>query len=120
MSLEMTVVRDTPNRVSMGYRTFAEYRRLLARDAYGIDLDAMQGFGGDRPWPPHDTVPLRHLLEHSDCDGWLYQWECEDMMPVLRAFRPPLTWPTWARDNHDAIVGIVEDVAENGGAVRFH
>ena len=120
MTLDLTVVRDTPHRLNIGYRTFAEYRRLLARDACGIDLDAMHGFGGERPWPSHETVPLRHLLEHSDCDGWLYQCECEDMMPVLLAFRPAETWPTWARDLHSGVVRLIEEVAEGGGSLRFH
>lgn len=120
MTLDLTVMRPAERGLNIGYSTFAEYRRLLARDACGIDLDTMQGFGGDKAWPPHDTVPLRHLLQHSDVDGWLYKWECDELAPVLRVFQPPQTWPTWARDLHEALVRLVLDVADNGGLIRFH
>lgn len=120
MGLDMTVVRDTGRSVSFAYGFFATYRRALARDAAGIDLDAMRGYGGDREWPPHDMVPLRYLLEHSDCDGWLQEWECEELAPALRAFLPPDEWPRWMRERHDALTAIVLDVADNGGSIRFH
>lgn len=119
MSLDLEHMVGSGRGINIGYQTFAEYRRLLARDAAGIDLDAMAGFGGDGDWPQYGTQPLVHLLRHSDCEGWLYQFECEDMRPVLDAFTPPLTWPTWARDYHEGIVTLIRACADDGGVIQF-
>lgn len=83
------------------YGDFGEFRRALARWE-GFDLDAMAGhcapWRGDdplthqnRPWDEID-VPLKPLLNHSDCDGDLSPEECAQVAPRLREAIDAL-WP---------------------------
>jgi hypothetical protein len=64
------------------YMGFGQFRRRLAQHI-GIDLDQMRGFGGEGDW---DTVPspLRHLLDHSDCNGELTPDQAAELAPALR------------------------------------
>ena len=120
MSLDLEhLTRNGPS-LNIGYRSFAEYRRLLARDAAAINLDEMRGFGGERDWPDREVQPLGYLLRHSDAEGWLHQCECESLRPVMVAFRPPLTWPSWASDYHGQLTTMIGNCADEGGVIRFH
>lgn len=79
-----------PGSASWSYSGFHEFRVRLAREE-GFELDAMQGFGsawrgqepGTRSWDEIDS-PLVPLLNHSDRDGYLDRYECEEMLPRLR------------------------------------
>lgn len=64
------------------YSGFANFRRRLAKEI-GMDLDAMEGFGGDIKFElfKDDIIPL---LDHSDCDGELTVEECKKVAPRLR------------------------------------
>lgn len=64
------------------YTGFGQFRRKLAAHI-GVDLDAMYGFGGDRAWSTVDS-PLRHLLDHSDCDGELTPTQAAELAPALQ------------------------------------
>lgn len=119
MGLTLRELRPTGPTLDFAYLPFAEYRRYLARDAAGIDLDQMKGFGGDTEWPPYETQPLRYLLNHSDCDGELWSWECEALAPILRAFRPLADWPDWMVRHHEVLTEMVARVAEHGGVISF-
>ncbi|WP_078610745.1 MULTISPECIES: hypothetical protein [Streptomyces] len=66
---------------SWSYSGFDAFRNALAA-ADGIDLQAMQGFGGDRPWSTV-TSPLGPLLDHPDDRGQLSVAECEQVLPRL-------------------------------------
>lgn len=68
--------------VRWGYTGFNFFRKKLA-NAIGMDLDRMQGFGGDIPFSTFndDIVPL---LDHSDCEGELTIEECKRVAPRLR------------------------------------
>ena len=44
MGLTLKELRPTGPTLDFAYRFFGEYRRALARDAAGIDLDQMKGF----------------------------------------------------------------------------
>ena len=120
MGLDLQHMVPSGQSLGIGYIGFAEYRRLLARDAAGIDLDTMTAFGGNQPWPSTATQPLVLLLRHSDCDGWLYPSECESLRPVMDAFVPPTAWPEWARDYHFRLAALVDKCADEGGVIRFH
>jgi len=57
------------SRVS-SYSGFHVFRKVWA-NLLGFDLEAMDGFGGERPW---DGIPLRCFFDHSDCDDTL-SWQ---------------------------------------------
>lgn len=77
-----------PGGASWAYSGFNAFRTALAAEE-GIELDAMEGFGGEqRPWQTPDgqpISPLVPLLHHSDCDGYLESYECEQVVPRLEA-----------------------------------
>lgn len=50
------------------YGTFRKFRQSLA-NYIDMDLESMEGFGGEIPFPSKDVEPLVILLDHSDCDG---------------------------------------------------
>ncbi len=77
-------------RASWSYRGFNEFRERLAR-AIGMDLRAMEGFDGDKPWPSAAKEPLIYLLNHSDCDGHLTPHQCKLVAPRLKAIIE--AWP---------------------------
>jgi hypothetical protein len=72
------------------YTGFGAFRRALALFE-GINLDDMQGFGGDRDWSTVAT-DLAPLLNHSDCDGEMTPDECRQVAPRLRQVIEEL-WP---------------------------
>lgn len=75
-----------PGGASWSYSGFNLFRRELAREE-GLTLSEMVGFGGEREWHTSagdDITPLRPLLNHSDCDGYLDSYECEQVLPRLR------------------------------------
>lgn len=57
------------------YSSFHRFRKTIGLQI-GIELDKMEGFGGETPW---DKVSpdLYPLLSHSDCDGKLTVSECK-------------------------------------------
>ena len=59
---------------------FHQWRRYIA-DLNGINLDQMDGFGGDKEFDLKDD--LTPLLSHSDCDGILTPEECERIARAL-------------------------------------
>lgn len=64
------------------YTGFGIFRRKLASHI-GIDLTEMKGFGGEEDWSTV-TSPLRHLLDHSDCDGELSPQQAAELAPALQ------------------------------------
>jgi hypothetical protein len=114
-------LRIEPGGASWSYRGFHAFRRRLA-EAEGFDLDQMEGFGGDRTWntTAGDSVtPLEPLLYHSDCDGYLDSWDCEQVLPRLRAI--VASWPTsdYYRQQGELLIVGMEHTVEHGCAVSF-
>ncbi|WP_100487859.1 hypothetical protein [Sporolactobacillus pectinivorans] len=64
------------------YGLFHEFRVKLAREI-GMDLNKMEGFGGNMSFSDFndDILPL---LNHSDCEGELSAEECRHVAPRLR------------------------------------
>jgi hypothetical protein len=97
MGLDLHITRtdrDPTMHARWSYNGFNLFRQRLAK-AIGVDLDAMVGFGGDRPWSEitDDLVPL---LNHSDCDGTLDYTECYQVAPRLREIVAD-----WPEDDYD-------------------
>ncbi|RSN55597.1 hypothetical protein DMH12_15370 [Streptomyces sp. WAC 04229] len=87
MGLDLRVGREEgrlPNDPwpSWSYLGFGQFRRRLAQHI-GVDLDQMHGFGGDGDWTTVPS-PLRHLLDHSDCDGELTPQQASELAPALQ------------------------------------
>jgi hypothetical protein len=57
------------------YSAFGEWRKAIAQ-AIGIDLDSMEGFGGDTPWSSLPPDPLHILLNHPDDSGEIAAEHC--------------------------------------------
>ena len=78
------------------YSGFNRFRNRLALEI-GIDLNCMEGFGGDRKW---DNIidPIIILLNHSDCDGEISWEDCK--IVHLRLFE---LIKNWADDDYDKI-----------------
>lgn len=86
MGLDLRAGREDGRRGSdpwpqWSYAGFNVFRERLARHI-GIDLSTMKGFGGEGDW---DSVqsPLRHLLDHSDCQGDLSVEQAAELAPAL-------------------------------------
>lgn len=74
---------------SWAYSGFNRFRTRLASEI-GMELEKMEGFGGDTPWGNYadDILPF---LNHSDCDGELSPEECAKIAPRIRAL--VASWP---------------------------
>ena len=83
------------------YSGFHFFRRRLANEI-GINLDEMQGFSfiGDdiverKSWE-NITDPIKLLLDHSDCDGYLTPSQCRKIYPrILELVK------NWVDDDYD-------------------
>lgn len=67
--------------VGWAYSGFNRFRARLAKEI-GLDLDLMEGFGGDRKWSCQDAIIP--FLNHSDCEGELTAEECATVGPRLK------------------------------------
>jgi len=116
----------SPGGASWSYHGFGRFRERLA-EAEGFNLREMRGFKPfDAPetwvgksWDDVET-PLKPLLNHSDCDGYLDDYECEEVLPRLREIT--VGWP---RDDYDrrqvqALIEGMEHCIEHGCALVFH
>lgn len=83
------------------YSGFRRFRTALA-DHEGVDLDQMEGFGGDQPWEPVTTA-LKPLLDHSDCEGEITPQDCATTAPRLRQVVAAI----WPDGSHDRRAGLM-------------
>jgi hypothetical protein len=90
---------DTRSRASWSYSGFGEFRNELA-SLVGIELHAMEGFGGELPWSSVKPDAINILLDHSDCDGKLTAEECRAIAPRLLELAPQL------KDGYDTRMAI--------------
>lgn len=118
-----------------GYGSFGNFRRWLGA-AIGIDVDAMQGYGGSTPWPAIEDEPLVALLHHSDCDDDIPVEQLPGLARRLREVAPlVLAVPPLVRDLvarrtvtlepqrwHDAAIDFAQgadEAAAEGVALEF-
>lgn len=84
------------------YSGFGYFRNLLAAED-NIVLDEMWGFGGNKEWD-EDLTTLEPLLNHSDCDGEIYNYQAEQMLPRLKEIEAiwksgHFSWERLSKDN---------------------
>lgn len=99
------------------YSGFHRFRVELAA-AIGVDLDQMQGFGGEISWENVNN-PIIPLLNHSDCDGELSPEECRQIAPKLKEIVS--NWPEDDYDRRQAerLAEAMETCANEGDALEF-
>ena len=89
MGLDIQV--DTVSFRAGSYSGFHDFRKWLARQALGIDLTSMDGFGGTTPWAsltlPAEMKGLPILLSHSDCDGDITPSQAKELLVALEAYK---------------------------------
>lgn len=107
----------THGNAQWAYGGFHRFRERLA-DHEGFDLNAMNGFGGDRSWDDV-TTDLKPLLNHSDCDGAMTPAECAQVAPRLAEVIK--TWPEddFDRRSGEELVKAMQYCAERGEELGF-
>ena len=70
------------SQASWSYSGFNRFRHDLAT-LVGIDLDGMDGFGGNKLWTSLPPDPIHILLDHSDCEGDISALDCAKCGPRL-------------------------------------
>ncbi len=112
---------DPHNDPHWSYGGFDRFRRHIAK-SIGIDLDIMQGFGGDRSW--EDKNPVEMLLNHSDCDGELSSKECQEIAPELEKIILAWKGETGGEDYDRAtgliLVAAMRECAREGADLIFY
>ena len=114
----------SPGDASWSYHGFGRFRERLAK-AEGLVLSDMEGFGGtaeegrQKPWDGVDS-PLVPLLNHSDCDGYLHGYECEQVIPRLREIVSQWPESDYDRRNAEALIEGMEHCVQHGCALVFH
>lgn len=110
----------SPGNFSMSYGGFHQFRVLIA-EAEGIDLMKMSGFGDPGYGWTVDDEPITVLepfLHHSDCEGFITGWECEEMLPRLREIIESLDDAYKTRGL--LLIEAMEHCADHGCAMVFH
>lgn len=86
------------------YSSFMRWRTEVAK-AVGIDLRAMEGFGGRTKWKALKPDTLHVLLNHSDCDGKIKAADCRPLafrlakvLPLLPAIDDTVYGKYYLRD----------------------
>ncbi|MFJ7916106.1 MULTISPECIES: hypothetical protein [unclassified Lysinibacillus] len=97
------------------YSGFGNFRKRLA-EQIGMDLDNMEGFGGNVPFHIYqdDIIPL---LDHSDCDGELTPDECKQVAPRLRELVSG--WEDYDKLNALKLADGMELAANRGESLEF-
>jgi len=98
------------------YSGFNRFRKRLAA-CLGLNLDEMQGFGGENPWP--NDVFCQHFMYHSDCDGDIQPKYCQEIADKLRDLVKH--WPDDDFDKSQALMLAdgLEGCADDGEAMEF-
>jgi len=82
MGVDVRLVKDVDSFKAGSYSGFHIFRKGIAK-AVGINLDEMEGYDGEIPWTGYE--PFYELLDHSDCEGALY--EVEDLLRDFKKYR---------------------------------
>ena len=102
---------------SRSYSGFQLFREEIAAEI-GINLDEMEGFGGDWLWDGvEDSV--RPLLDHSDCDGHLTPDECRLVAPRLRELAADAAFSRFNEQFATQLADGMDCAAEAGENLEF-
>lgn len=111
-----------PGGAHWSYSGFNQFRRDLAKEE-GLNIQDMAGYGGTLEWDDTAT-DLRPLFNHSDCDGYIDAFDCEDMVPRLKQISE--AWKSDSEvgrqyyiDQLDSLIKGMEHCAEHGCALVF-
>lgn len=99
------------------YSGFNAFRRSLGAEI-GLDLDEMEGFGGNKSWELVND-PIVPFLAHSDCDGELSPKECGQVGPRLRELVEHLPEKDYNRKNALMLVEAMAECAKSGDSLIF-
>ena len=99
------------------YSGFGRFRKRLAREI-GIDLDEMDGFGGEKRWDGIQD-PIVHLLNHSDCEGCLPPDVCEVVAKRLRELASVFADEDWMKSAGMDLAKSMEEAAAQGCCLQF-
>lgn len=103
--------------VDFSYRGFKRFRYAIA-EAVNINLDLMQGFGGDTDWIAVNT-PLEPFLNHSDSDGELTPDACRKVWPYLKAAVESANLYELDRKKGLALAKAMKDAAQEDCSLEF-
>ncbi len=128
LNFRKAVHMELENDPSWSYSGFGIFREKVAR-SIGIDLNKMEGYGGLEEWDdPYEATgdPIIHLLNHSDCDGILTSWQCNEVYPRLEEILK--TWEFTVNEHADLgydfrmgkkLVEAMKECAEEGADLIF-
>jgi hypothetical protein len=112
------VDREDGGHVGTSYGGFMRFRERLCESAGWGDIHEYTGFvTNGKAWPTDE--PLVALLNHSDCDGELWGWDCEGLANAIRAI--VRLWPKhdYDREYGERLASMVERAEKSGGMVAF-
>ena len=103
---------------SWSYSGFDKFRHRLAQEVE-IDLDMMDGFGGDIPF---DSIndQIKPLLDHSDCEGELTPEECATVAPRLRELVSNWDYEDYDKRHALYLAEGMDEAASNNENLRFY
>ena len=114
MGIDFVIIIPTYESVDARWSAayFHDFRRRLAAEV-GIDLERMDGYGGELQWSHADPIEL--FLDRPDVLGELNCIECAEVAPRLREL--VAGWPDDDDDKKSALglAAGMERVAELGG-----
>lgn len=87
-----------------------------------LDLEQMEGFGGERQWTDdHESPSLTPLLQHSDCDGYLSSYHCWRVAARLRELDGAIRdlHHPWLGERVDELLPLLDFAADNHVALEF-
>lgn len=103
------------------YSAFGRWRGEIAK-LIGIDLKAMEGFGGEGKWGALPPDALHVLLNHSDCDGDIAPEDCAKIADRLEELLPsvPADPMDYTRKKTEAFIKGCRAAAAAGERLDFH
>ena len=119
MGLDVDLVVSIRSFRAGSYGGFNSFREAIA-EATGTILGDMVGFGGQKEWSGEE--PFYYLLDHSDCDGEIY--DLEELLQDFKKHRETvfefLGEDQYNKDKYDLWIGVLEEGGEKDGYLVFH
>ena len=99
------------------YGGFSNYRKVIV-EASGFnynddELDYAKVMG---LWEENPSDPLAYILCHSDCEGWLFPHNAEELANALEQLLPKLG--EWA-ESTEVLIGALREASEDREILVF-